>query len=91
MGQLDVTVLCCLEVWDGNPALSTAVCPSATALTHPTCHGCFGAWDLFPTEALDFPSEQLLSLCTVRLVWRGALPLGGIGRRINPPSQGTAR
>lgn len=72
----------------GTLILPTAIWPLVTALTCPKCHGHSEAGDLFPTKALDFPSEQLLSLA-VRLAWRGALPLGGIGRRgINPPSQG---
>lgn len=72
----------------GTLMLPTAIWPLVTALTRPKCHRHSEAWDLFPTKALDFPGEQLLSLAA-RLVWRGALPPGGIGRRgINPPSQG---
>lgn len=71
-----------------TPMLPTAIWPLVIALTLPKCHRHSEACDLFPTKALDFPSEQLLSLAA-RLAWRGALPLGGIGRRgINPPSQG---
>lgn len=72
----------------GTLLLPTAIWPLVTVLTGPKCHRHSEAWDLFPTKALDLPGEQLLSL-TARLVWRGALTLGGIGRRgINPPSQG---
>lgn len=68
--------------------LTSATWPLVTALTCPKCHGHSEAGDLFPTKALDFSGEQLLSLAA-RLMWRAALPLGGIGRRgINPPSQG---
>lgn len=69
----------------GTLMLPTAIWPLVTALTRPKCHRHSEAWDLFPTKALDFPGEQLLSLAA-RLVWRGALPPGGIWQERNQSS-----